>query len=111
LLFSFKSVQSTTWQIHDYSSGQARQYFTRVEQFNNNGKPWLNFHIAGGHEWILKSKNVFQLNLKFNYSPVTPSTGTYLFTTGVQPDLGGTFGTSGSYLGLSIGWLFTRKSS
>lgn len=110
LLFSFNSGLSTTWDIIDYPNGQSKQYFTRLEQFNNNGKPWFNFHISGGHEWILKSKNIFQLNLKVNYSPINPATGTYLFTTGIQPDLSGNFGTSGSYIGVSIGYIFTRAN-
>lgn len=110
LLFSFKSGLSTTWDIIDYPNGQSKQYFTRYEQFNNNGTPWFNFHISGGHEWILKSKNIFQLILKVNYSPINPSTGTYLFTTGILPDLSGNYGTSGSYVGVSIGYIFTRAN-
>jgi hypothetical protein len=67
----------------------------------------MNYHISGGHEWVLKSKDIFQLNLKFNFSPTDPFTATYLFTTGVQPDLSGTFKSSGTYIGLSITYIDT----
>ncbi len=110
LLFSFQGGQSKTWEILSYSNGQSKQYFTRYQQYNNNGKPWFNFHVSGGHEWVLKSKNIFQLNLKLNYSPINPSTGTYLFTTGIQPDLSGNYGVSGSYIGISTGYILTRAN-
>ena len=110
LLMSFDGGGGTTWYLVDYPSGQTKQYLTRYQQNDNNRKPWFNFHIAGGHEWTLKSKDILQINLKVNYSPINPSTGTYLFTTGVQPDLSGQYGVSGSYIGISIGYIVSRGS-
>jgi hypothetical protein len=106
LLFTFEAGGLTTWHQLDYPNGQTIQYLTFYHSYNNNGNPWFNFHISGGHEWVLRSKNIWQLNVKLNYSPINPSTGTYIFTTGVQPDLSGTLRTSGSYIGLSIAYLF-----
>jgi hypothetical protein len=90
------------------SSGQYKEFLTRTNQYNNNGKPWFNFHISGGHEWILRSGNIFQVNLKLNFSTTDFATGTYLFSTGIQPDLSGKYGLSGSYIGLSLAYIFAR---
>ena len=107
LLFSFDNAGGWTGHVVEYPNGQTKQYLTFYHPSNNNGgKPWFNFHFSGGHEWILRSKNVFQLNVKLNYSPINPSTGTYIFTTGTQPDLSGNYSISGSYIGLSIAYLF-----
>ena len=109
LLFNFLDGSgSSSGYVVDYPNGGIKRYLTFYHEFNNKGRPWFNFHISGGHEWILKSKNIFQANLKLNYSPINPTTGTYQFATGVQPDLSGTYGVSGSYIGLSLGYIFTR---
>jgi hypothetical protein len=111
LLFTFDGGGVSIGHLVDYPNGQTKRFVTFYHSHNNNGNPWFNFHISGGHEWILKSKNTWQLNLKLNYSPINPATGTYVFTTGIQPDLSGTFGTSGSYIGLSIAYIFTSLLS
>lgn len=110
LLFSFTGGLGETGSVHFYPNGQTKQYLTRYQQNYNNGKPWFNFHVSGGQEWVLKSKNIFQVNLKVNFSPINPSTGTYLFTTGIQPDLSGNYGVSGSYIGISTGYILTRAN-
>jgi len=56
----------------------------------------------------LRSGNIFQVNLKLNFSETDFATGTYLFTTGIQPDMSGKYGLSGSYIGLSMAYIFTR---
>lgn len=110
LLFSFAENAGQTGIMYVYPDGQTKQYLTRYEQVNNNGKPWFNFHVSGGQEWILKSKSIVQLNLKVNFSPVNPATGTYIFTTGIQPDLGGDYKTSGSYIGISTAYFFVGRN-
>jgi hypothetical protein len=107
LLYSFASGLGQTWRVIDYPNGQTKQYVTFTENINNYDKPWMNYHISGGHEWVLKSKDIFQLNQKLNFSPTYPFTATYLFTTGVQPDLSGTFKSSGTYIGVSITYIDT----
>jgi hypothetical protein len=110
LLFAFTQGGGINLAVIDYPNGQTKQYFTCSYLNNNEGKPWFNFHVSGGHEWILKSKDIFQVNVKLNYSPISPSTGTYIFTTGMQPDLRGNYSMSGSYIGLSIAYIFTSLS-
>jgi len=110
LLFSFTGGLGETGSVHVYPNGQTKQYLTRYQQNYNNGNPWFNFHVSGGREWALRSKDILQINLKLNFSPINPSTGAYLFTTGVQPDLSGNYGTSGSYIGISTGYILTGAS-
>src|SRR5688572_15828095 len=110
LLYSFSDGDAAMWGVIYYPNGQTKQYVTFTQQSANNDKPWINCHLSGGHEWTLKSKNIFQVNVKLNFSPIKPSPGTYHFTTGVPPDLSGTFGTSGSYIGLSMAYIFTEVS-
>ncbi len=91
------------------ANGQTKEYLTRTNEYNNNGKPWFNFHISGGHEWILKSQNIFQVNLKLNYSPTTFANATYRFNVGNQPEVSGNYLISGSYIGLCISYVFARS--
>ncbi len=107
LLYSLNGGGGQTWRVIEYPNGQTKQYVIFTENVNNYEKPWMNYHISGGHEWVLKSKDILQVNLKVNLSPADALTINYLFTTGVQPDLSGTFKSSGSYIGLSIAYIDT----
>jgi hypothetical protein len=76
---------------------------------NNHHKPWLNFHVSGGYEWVLNSKSLVQASLKLNYSPVKFVTGTYRFAIGNLPEVKGKYSISGSYIGVSVSYFYRTR--
>jgi hypothetical protein len=87
--------------------GQQVEYLT-IDQnnYNNNGKPWFNFHISGGHDWTLRKGNLFRLNLKVNYSATDFVTAAYRFNVGNQPAVSGRYGITGTYVGICLSYIF-----
>lgn len=76
--------------------------------FGNNNKPWINYNLGGGHAWVLKNNNILQANLLANLSFTQYVKGFYQFTVPGQPVEEGNYGIRGSYLGLSVNYIFTR---
>lgn len=99
-----------TGEIHVSANGQSERHLTRFHKGGNDGKPWLNFHVSGGPMLILRSGDMLQVLLKMNYSPTNFLTGTYHFNVGNQPELSGQYKASGSYIGISIAYIFTGGS-
>lgn len=92
-----------------YYPGGPQQYLLRYQDNNNRGKPWVNFHIAAGYYRPFK-KNALLVSLKANYSPASFVSGDYIFNVGNQPEQTGSYGVSGSYIGLSVEYLFLKYS-
>ncbi len=90
------------------SSSQSVQYYLFIQYNYYEQRPLLNFHISGGHEWIINSRSILQANLKFNFSPVNLAEATYIFNVGSQPEVSGKYKISGSYIGLSISYIFSK---
>ena len=91
------------------SSQNSQEYLHIDQMYDNGNKPWVNFHISGGHAWGLKRGNLLQAALKLNYSPVDFAVGIYNFHVGNQPDVIGEYKLSGSYIGLSLSYIFSRR--
>ncbi|RTL58885.1 MAG: hypothetical protein EKK37_11225 [Sphingobacteriales bacterium] len=108
LLYSPESPSEYSEAILTSSGSQnAIEYVRIVQNNNNNRKPWINFHIGGGYEWKLNSRNFLQAGLKFNYSPVNAVSGTYQFNIGNLPEVKKRYGVSGSYIGINISYFFS----
>lgn len=100
----------------DYGSGSVvwhqNDWYTYkgVEHDNNNGgAPWLNFHVAGGYSWQLRSGHLIRANAKASYSPTEFGLGSYQFLIPGKPVETGEFGVTGSYLGISLSYIFAQK--
>jgi hypothetical protein len=78
-------------------------------QLNTNytKKPWLNYNLGGGYCWILKNNNLFKTNLVVNLSFTSFVKGRYQFTIPNQPIVEGRYEVKGSYIGLSLSYVFT----
>lgn len=90
------------------SNSQSAQEYLSIQYNNYEHKLSLNFHISCGHEWIINSRSILQANLKFNFSPVNLAEATYIFNVGSQPEVSGKYKISGSYIGLSISYIFSK---
>ena len=91
------------------SNSQSAEEYLLIQYDYYEQRPLLNFHISGGHEWILNRGNLLQANVKVNFSPVTFAYATYRFNVGNQPEVSGNYRISGSYIGLCISYVFARS--
>lgn len=91
------------------SNSQSVQEYVHIQYQNYQHKPSLNFHIIGGHEWLLRTGNLLQVALKLNYSPVNIATATYVFTVDNQPEVNGLYVISSSCIGLSVSYIFSKN--
>lgn len=91
------------------SSSQSAQEYVLIQYQNYRHKPSLDFHISGGHEWMLHSGNLLQAALKLNYSSSHVATATYFFTVGNQPPVSGRYLISSSCIGLSASYIFAKR--
>lgn len=89
-------------------NGQNYQYLEVNQDNNNYGKPWLNYHAAGGYTWLLR-RNSIRANLKLNVSFTEFGSATYRFTFPNKPADVGRYGVNGSYLGLAISYIFSGR--
>lgn len=77
---------------------------------NNDTKPWISFPINAGHAWLLKNNNVLQLTICSNISFTKYVDGIYLINKPGQPFTQGRYSSAGSYIGLSVGYIFTNAN-
>ena len=110
LLFSPQKNFETGNTIFLYN-GQSHRYLIINQNNNNNGKPWLNYHLAGGYSWFLPKKNSIRANLKVNFSFTEFGYATYKFILPSQPILEGQYGITGSYIGLSLSYIFSGPNA
>lgn len=89
-------------------NGQYEPFSWFDQQEGNMGKPWPNFHISAGQEWMMSNGHLLQIALKVNYSTVDFMYGTYSFKVGNQPESRGEYGVSGSYIGLNLSYFFAK---
>ena len=90
-----------------FPDGHQVQYLTITQNnYNNNGKPWFNFHVSGGHVWTLGNGTLLRCNLKVNYSATDTVLATYRFDVGNQPAVSGRYGISGTYVGICLSYIF-----
>jgi len=89
------------------TNGIEQTYLSTEDDYNNNGKPWFNFHMAAGREWRLKWGHIIQVMIKVNFSPTKFFSGAYKFHVGNQPEVSGSHGVTGSYIGLNLSYVFS----
>ena len=75
---------------------------------NNNQKPWLNYHIGGGPNLILKNKDVFRINLVGELSFTKFFRGYYSFQVPGNPSIKFDYGVTGSYIALEASYIRTK---
>lgn len=77
---------------------------------NNNAKPWVNIPINAGHGWLLKNNNIMQLAIVSNISFTKFVNGTYQIDIPNKPATKGNYSSTGSYIGLSMNYVFTNAN-
>ena len=83
-------------------------YFNGEFTPNNNQKPWLNYHIGGGLNLILKNKDIFRINLLSEISFTQFYRGYYSFTIPGQPIVTFDYGITGTYIALEASYIRTK---
>jgi hypothetical protein len=77
---------------------------------NNDAKPWISFPLSAGHSWLLKNNNLLQLAVCSNTSFTKYVNGTYQINIPGQPLTKGAYSSTGSYVGLSLNYVFTSAN-
>lgn len=74
---------------------------------NNHKKLWISYNLGGGYSWILKNYNILKAGVLANISFTKFVNGTYQINIPGKPLTEGTYGVTGSYIGLSVSYGFT----
>lgn len=90
------------------ADGSQQDFLSTEDNYNNNGKPWANFHIDAGRQWRLNWGHLLQVMLRLNVSPAKFFSGTYTFEVGNQAPVSGRYGMSGSYIGINLSYVFSK---
>ncbi|HEX7905971.1 MAG TPA: hypothetical protein VF487_18995 [Chitinophagaceae bacterium] len=77
---------------------------------NNDAKPWISFPLNIGHSWLCKNNNLLQLAICSNISFVKYVNGTYWIDIPGKPLTTGNYSSTGSYVGLSMNYVFTNAN-
>lgn len=77
---------------------------------NNDAKPWISFPLNVGHSWLLRNNNLLQLAICSNISFTKYVKGTYNINIPGQPVTTGAYSSTGSYIGLSMNYIFTSAN-
>ena len=77
---------------------------------NNDVNPWISFPINAGHSWLLKNNNLLQFAICSNFSFTKYVNGTYQVNIPGQPLTEGKYSSTGSYIGLSMNYVFTNAN-
>ncbi|MHA4842954.1 hypothetical protein ACX0G7_02260 [Flavitalea antarctica] len=109
LLYSPQNNESAR-EVIVYPGGSSVTFLYRNQTNNNNDRPWMNFHISAGPEWLVGRRQTLQLHGKLNFSPVKFITGTYYVEVGNEPVQIGQYGVTGSYIGMSLTYIFNRST-
>jgi hypothetical protein len=107
LLYSFMNEEIYESWIGDYYNRSIR-YLYSIFTPNNNQKPWLNYHVGGGLNLILKNKDVFRINLVGELSFTKFFRGYYLFEVPGKPSIQFDYGVTGSYIALEASYIRTK---
>ena len=77
---------------------------------NNDAKPWISFPMNAGHGWLLKNNNILQLAICSNLSFTKFVNGVYQVNIPNKPLTEGKYSSTGSYIGLSMNYVFTNAN-
>jgi hypothetical protein len=90
-------------------NGSLHEYMEIEQNNDNHGNPWLNYHLAGGYSWKLRWGHLLRVNMKLSLSFTEYGSATYRASVPDHPVAEGRYGVTGSYLGVSVGYLFGRR--
>jgi hypothetical protein len=90
------------------TNNQHINFFSLELNSNNHNKPWFTYTIGGGYGWTLKNHDLFKLCLVANISLTKFVSGTYEVNIPGHPLTEGSYGVTGSYIGLSFSYVFVR---
>jgi hypothetical protein len=107
LLYSIMSGETHESYITDQNNRPIR-YLYGIFTANNNEKPWLNYHIGGGLNLILKNKDVFRINLVGEISFTQFYRGNYTFEIPGNAPIKFDYGVTGSYVALEASYIRTK---
>lgn len=77
---------------------------------NNDAKPWISIPLTAGHSWLLQNNNLLQLSLCSNVSFTKYVNGAYRIDIPGRISTTGLYNTTGSYIGLSLNYVFTSTN-
>lgn len=107
LLYSLMNEETTQAYTADQNNRLIR-YLYGIFTPNNNQKPWLNYHVGGGLNLILKNKDVFRINLVGEISLTQFYRGYYLFEVPGNAPIKFDYGVTGSYVALQASYIRTK---
>lgn len=77
---------------------------------NNDARPWISMPLNAGYGWLLKNNNILQLSVCSNISLTKYVKGNYSVNIPGQPFISGVYSSTGSYIGLSMNYIFTNAN-
>ena len=107
LLYSFMNEEIYSTSTMDQNNRYIPYLYSKFTP-NNNQKPWLNYHIGGGLNLILKNKDVFRINLVGELSFTEFFRGYYSFTVPGNPPINFDYGVTGTYIALEASYIRTK---
>jgi hypothetical protein len=110
LRYSLQQFDEQFEAVYESSDGSYVNFYNRQLNLGNKGKPWVDYNIGGGYSWILPNNNIFRLNILINFSNTRFVDGSYQFTVPGQPITEGRYRIKNSFMGVSIGYLFTKTN-
>lgn len=93
--------------LHD-TNNQRINVFSLELNSNNHNKPWFTYTIGAGYGWTLRNHDLIKLGLVANISLTKFVSGTYEVNIPGEPLTHGSYGVTGSYIGLSFNYVFVR---
>lgn len=107
ILFSLMNEEINQSSVLDQNNRPIR-YLYAIFTPNNNQKPWLNYHIGGGLNRVLKNKDVLRVNLVGELSFTKFFRGNYTFEVPGKPSVNFDYGVTGSYIALEASYIRTK---
>jgi hypothetical protein len=72
-------------------------------------KPWLNYVVAAGHNWILSNSNILRVNFQANYTSFNLAKGEYEINVPGKPVSNGLYASRLSGAGISVTYILTSS--
>jgi len=91
---------------HDFFVTFFRMHF----ETNPEKKVWFTYNAGGGYSMVLKNDNILSAGLYINLSFTSFAKGQYQFTVPNKPVVEGDYAVKGSFIGLSLNYIFTRTN-
>ncbi len=85
-------------------------FFRMHFETNPEKKVWFTYNAGGGYSMVLKNKQILSAGVYINLSFTSFAKGHYQFTVPNKPIVEGDYSVKGSYIGLSLNYIFTRTN-